>query len=310
MTLQLKASELIVVDGMIYHLGLRRGELAEQIIVVGDPARADMVADHFDSIRVRKDNREYRTRTGEYRGMPVSVVSTGIGTDNNEIALVECFGLHGFDLEQRVRNPQMPRLTLVRVGTSGGLQKDIDVGTLAISQFALGLDNTGLFYDVNGSDACTRLEDAAYNLITQNTPPDKRFRGKIFPYASQATPEVVGSLVNHARGLYAVGITASASGFYGPQGREIPGLPITVPSLQEHLAGLVVEGNRVINFEMESSLLFHLAKGIGMRVGTICPIIANRPAGTFLSDYKPAVERAIETALSAMHAMYAKNRES
>ncbi|MFX1564176.1 MAG: hypothetical protein ACFFDP_12810 [Promethearchaeota archaeon] len=224
-----------------------------------------------------------------------------MGTDNVEIVLVEAFGLNEFDLKRRVRRSSAQPLTIIRLGTSGGLQKENDVGTLAISAYALGLDSTGLFYDQPAADETSlRIEQEAYRIITEATPRDRRFKGKIHPYVSKASPEVVAALKKHAKGKHVVGITTTASGFFAPQGREIPGLKITVPRLQEHLATLDVDGLKVTNFEMETSLLLHLTRHMGYRSGTICPIIANRPAGTFLDDYGPAVERAIQTGLNAM----------
>jgi len=302
-----KASELIVVGGKIYHLRLRPDQIANNIFVVGDPARANMVAEHFDSVEHSVQNREFVTKTGTYRGMPVTVIGTGIGTDNVEIVLVEAFGLNEFDLQSKVRKEGAQPLTIIRIGTSGGLQRDIEVGTLAISAYGLGLDSTGLFYDQEAADEVSlRIEKEAYRIITEATPQDRRFRGKIYPYVSKASPEVVEALSKHAKEDYVVGITVTGSGFYAPQGREIPGLKLTVPRLQEHLATLKVDGLRIVNFEMESSLLFHLARHLGYRCGTICPIIANRPAGTFLEDYEPAVERAIEAGLGAMLELHRK----
>ncbi|MBU4242070.1 MAG: nucleoside phosphorylase, partial [Nanoarchaeota archaeon] len=271
------------------------------IFVVGDPARADKVAAHFDSVEHREQNREYVTRTGIYKEMPVTVIATGIGTDNNEIALVESFGLNEFDLETREKKEHSRDITVIRLGTSGGPQKDIKEGTLAIGSYALGLDNTGMFYEFAHPDNITKkIEEEAYRILTDNTPDGSRFKGKIIPYASKATSEVVSALEKHVKGDYAVGITASASGFFAPQGREIPGLPITVPRLQEHLATLDINGLKVVNFEMESSLLFHLGRLMNYKCGTICPIIANRQTGKFLADYSEAVERCIETGLEAM----------
>lgn len=357
MTEPVRDSELIIVGNekdeqkrkVIYHLGLRPDQLARQIFVVGDPNRADMVAMGFDTVEYMVQNREFVTRTGTYQGMPVTVMSTGIGTDNNEIAVIESFGLNEFDLETRTRKADALPLTIIRLGTSGGPQKDIECGTLAISAYALGLDNTGLFYDVPAADkTILDIEIQAYHIITAATPLECRFRGKIHPYASKASPEVVEALVKHAQIKdsrytkdisdtketgYAVGITASASGFFGPQGREIPGLPITVPRLQEYLAALCIQNdnnaNKIIslgdaaeisenagmgkdglvvaNFEMESSLLFHLCTQLKYKVGTICPIIANRPKGTFLVDYKPAVEKCIDVGLGAMLELYQKD---
>jgi len=315
---RIKDSELFVSDGKIYHLGLRPDQLTKNIFVVGDPARADKVAAYFDTIEHAMSNREYVTRTGTYENMPVTVIATGIGTDNNEIALIEAFALNEFDLETRVRKENNEPLTVIRIGTSGGPQADIEPGTLAISSYALGLDNTGMFYDYKTLDSqCKKIEDLAYDLITRATPDGRRFKGRIYPYASRASSKVVDALVNNVKGAYAVGITASASGFFAPQGRQLPGLDITIPKLQEHLATInierylgdkfgpvIKESLKVINFEMESSLLFHLAGQMGYRCGTICPIIANRPAGTFLADYSEAVDRAIRTGLDAMLELY------
>ncbi|MBI5393599.1 nucleoside phosphorylase [Candidatus Woesearchaeota archaeon] len=302
-----KESELIIIGNKIYHLGLSQEQLAKNIFVVGDPARADIVASKFDTIDHKVEHREFITRTGTYKQMPVSVIATGIGTDNNEITLVEMFGLNEFNFSSRERKENAEPLTIIRLGTSGGPQRNIFVGTLAIASYALGLDNTGMFYEYPAADSTVlTIEREAYRIITDATPDTARFKGKIIPYASKASSEVVDALVKSAERDYVVGITASASGFFGPQGREIPGLPITIPRLQEHLATLLVDNNRVVNFEMESSLLFHLAGLMGYRAGTICPIIANRQTGEFLADYSGAVERCIKVGLDAMLDLYNK----
>ncbi len=307
MVKSIKDSELPILKDKIYHLRLKPEQLARNIFVVGDPARADKVATYFDNIEYKIKNREFTTRTGKYRGMPVSVIGTGIGTDNNEIALVEAFGLNEFDLESRVRKEKIQPLTIIRLGTSGGLQKDIEVGTLAISSYGLGLDNTGLFYDQEAPDEISlRIEKEAYKIITNAAPKESRFKGKIYPYVSKASPEIVKSLAKNAKENYVIGITASASGFFAPQGREIDGLKITIPRLQEHLADLEVDGQKVVNFEMESSLLFHLARQMNYKAGTICPILANRPKGTFLKDYEAVVEKCIKVGLKAMLELYKK----
>ncbi len=305
----MKPSELITKDGRIYHLGLRPDQLARNVFFVGDPARADRVAKHFDTIEHKVENREFVTRTGTWREMPVSVIATGIGTDNNEIALVEAFALNEYDLKTRTRKADAPPLTVIRIGTSGSLQRDIKVGTLAISSYGLGLDNTGLYYELEAADeSCLRIEEEAYRLVTEATPAGRRFKGKIHPYASKASPEVVEALVKHTGKNYVVGITASSSGFYAPQGRGLPGLELTVSGLQEQLAILRVDSLRVVNLEMESSLLFHLAHQLGYRSGTICAVIANRMTGSFLEDYGPAVERAIKAGLNAMQELHTTTR--
>ncbi len=141
-----KESELVIVNGKMYHIRLSPDQLARQIFVVGDPARADRVAAHFDTVTHKVQNREFVIRTGIYQRMPLTVIATGIGTDNNEIALIEAFGLNEFDLKTRTRKENAQPLTIIRLGTSGGLQPENDVGTLAISSYGLGLDNTGLYY--------------------------------------------------------------------------------------------------------------------------------------------------------------------
>jgi uridine phosphorylase len=305
MAAPVKSSELITKKDRIYHLGLRPEQLARNLFIVGDPARAERVANHFDTIEHRVENREFVTRTGTWREMPVTVIATGIGTDNNEVALVEAFALNEYDLKTRVRKTDAPPLNIIRIGTSGGLQPDIPVGTLAVSTHALGLDNTGLYYELDAAcKVCQRIEEEAYRIITAASPAGRRFKGKIHPYASKASPQVIDALVQNVGANDVVGITASAPGFYAPQGRALPGLELTVPELQEQLATLRVDELRVVNLEMESSLLFHLARLLGYRSGTICAIIANRMTGTFLEDYSSPVERAIDAGLKAMHQVY------
>lgn len=299
----------------VYHLALSQEQLARNVMMVGNPKRALKAARFFD-LDTENDvvqNREFISVTGTYKGMPITVIGTGIGTDNVEIVLVECFGLAAFNLRTRTKKRQADSLTIVRVGTSGGPQKGIQPGTLAISDYALGLDNTGLFYQTALPDETAgRIEAAAYQIITEATPAECRFKGWIRPYASKASSVLRDALARVAskRGYpYTTGITASASGFFGPQGREIPGLPITVPMLQERLAELYVDGLTVVNIEMESSLLFHLARSLDYRACTICPIVANRPAGTFLEDYSEEEEHAIKVALIALRDIYREEEE-
>ena len=164
-------------------MNLANGELAPYVFFVGDPDRVDLVAEHFDRVTVSVDHREFRTKTGTYKGMPVSVVGTGIGTDNNEIAVIEAYGVQEFDLETRVRKGNVQPLTIIRLGTSGGPQAEIECETLAIAQYALGLDNTGMYYEVPAQDQTVLdIEREAYNIITQNTPKKTKFKRKNHPY--------------------------------------------------------------------------------------------------------------------------------
>lgn len=298
------ASEIVVVDGKVLHLGLAKGQLADNIFLVGDPARATRVAKRFDSIEYEVRNREYLTYTGRYDGVPVSVIGTGIGVDNVEIALVEAYAVSAFDFDSGERQATSPPLTFIRIGTSAGIQDDIEPGTLAISSYALGLDNCGLYYDHPAADELvTEIERQALGILTAATPVSARFRNKIIPYASQASPQVVSALAACAQAAnieYVTGITASTPGFYGPSSRVIEGLANTIPSIKTLLSPLRVQQHKVVNMEMESSLMFHIAAHLGCAVGTICPIISKPRASTAILDYTASVESAISVALSAM----------
>ncbi|MGI9542996.1 MAG: nucleoside phosphorylase [Cyclobacteriaceae bacterium] len=297
-------SEIVTINNKVYHLGLAKGELATNIFLVGDPARASKVARHFDPVTHEVKNREFVTITGTYRGLPVSVIGTGIGTDNVEIALLEAYTLHAFDFDSKEKLSDPPTLTIIRIGTSGGMQADIDPGTLGIATYALGLDSTGLFYDhPHSDDQVLAIEQAAADLLDQATPAGSRFKGKILAYASKASEEMAAELVSQAKKIQAdhvTGITVSSPGFYGPSGRYIEGLKNTVPNIKHDLAELNVNGIQAINMEMESSLIFHIAHQLGYRAGTICPIISNPYKSTAIVDYDACVKQAIEIGLAAM----------
>lgn len=297
-------SEIVVVDGKVLHLGLAKGELAENVFLVGDPARALRVAKRFEDIHCEIRNREYVTITGNYRGLSVSVIGTGIGVDNVEIAMVEAYAVHAFDFNSRERDIATKPLKFIRIGTSAGCQSDIEPGTLAISSYGLGLDNAGLYYDHPEADSLiAEMERQAHEILTAATPNAARFRGKIIPYASKASAEVVAALSNQAHRLevdHVVGITAATPGFYGPSSRIIDGLMNTIPAIKSELSAVDVNGHRVVNMEMESSLIFHLASHLGCPAGTICPVISKPTASTAILDYSPSVEKAIDVGLAAM----------
>ena len=297
-------SEIVVKDGKVLHLGLAKGQLADNIFLVGDPARALRVAKRFDDILHEVRNREYVTITGSFNDLPVSVIGTGIGVDNVEIALVEAYSVAAFDLDSGEYRSGTAPLNFIRIGTSAGIQDDIEPGTMAISTYGLGLDNAGLYYDHPPADALvTEIENEAARILLDATPPGARFRGKIIPYASKATPAVVTALQDHAAALganHVLGITAATPGFYGPSSRFIEGLVNTVPSIKTELAKLRVQDERVVNMEMESSLLFHVAGHLGCSVGTICPVISKPTASTAILDYAASVDSAIDIALGAM----------
>jgi uridine phosphorylase len=298
------ASEIVVKDGRVLHLGLAKGQLAENVFLVGDPARAIRVSNRFDRILCEVKNREFVTITGSYNDMPVSVIGTGIGVDNVEIALVEAYTVHAFDFDTSEYLPGTPPLKFIRIGTSAGVQNDIEPGTMAISTYGLGLDNAGLYYDHPPADEIvTNIEAQAFEILANATPAQSRFRNKIIPYASKASPDVAAALVNCAAALnidHVTGITAATPGFYGPSSRYIEGLANTIPAIKTQLAALQVEQHKVVNMEMESSLLFHVAGHLGCPVGTICPIISKPLSSTAILDYAASVESAIDIALDAM----------
>jgi uridine phosphorylase len=301
-------SEIVVKDGKVLHLGLAQGQLAENIFLVGDPARALRVADHFDEVNSDVRNREYVSITGTSNGMPVSVIGTGIGVDNVEIALVEAYAVHAFDFETSERRDRAAPPRFLRIGTSAGIQDDIEPGTMAISTYGLGLDNGGLFYDhPPADDIVTAIEEQARHILDEAVPVGARFHGKIVPYASKASAEVVAALSDRADFLgieHVTGITASTPGFYGASSRVIEGLVNTVPSVKTKLASLRASGQQVVNMEMESSLLFHVAAHLGCAVGTICPIISKPRASTAILDYAASIDAAISVALAAMHRLH------
>ncbi len=298
------ASEIVINDGKVLHLGLAPGELAENVFLVGDPARAVRVSERFDDIRCEVRNREYVTFTGTYAGVPMSVIGTGIGVDNVEIALVEAYAVHAFDFDSSERRADATPLKFIRIGTSAGVQDDVEPGTMAISTHGLGLDNGGMYYDHPAADdTVTKIEEHAFEILLHATPQDARFRGKLMPYASRATPDVVSALVDCAAAQkvdYVVGVTAATPGFYGASGRYIDGLVNTVPDIKNKLGALRVGELKVVNMEMESSLLFHIAAFLGCPVGTICPIISKPTASTAILDYSASVDAAISIALDAM----------
>ena len=167
-------SEIVVVNERLYHLGIKKGDIADNVFIVGDPARAIRVSKEFDTIESEISNREYLTFTGTYKGIPVSVIGTGIGTDNVEIALVETFIAHEFDLKNSTRNSDCSPMTFIRLGTSGGVQSDITPGTLAISSYAVGLDSTGIYYDQPREDEIVKsIEVATAVSYTHLTLPTK-----------------------------------------------------------------------------------------------------------------------------------------
>ena len=297
-------SEIVIVNDKLYHLGIKKSDLAENIFIVGDPARAIRVSQEFDQIDCEISNREYLTFTGSYRGIPVSVIGTGIGTDNVEIALVEAYIAHEFDLKSAEKLQNCSPLTIIRLGTSGGVQPDVTPGSLAISSYALGLDSTGIYYEQSAEDKIVKkIETEASKILNSAIDKKSRFKGKITPYASKASSEVTMALINQAEAYgveFETGITVSSPGFYGPSSRYIEGLNNTLSDIKGSLSSLNIDGLKVHNMEMESSLFFHLCSQLGYRAGTICTVISGPNDSDSIIDYEAAIGNTIRIGLNAL----------
>jgi len=260
-----KSAELVQTEECVqYHIGVGPDDVVDYIMLVGDPGRADRAAKLLDEVTLRKENREFRTVTGKYKGVDVSIMSTGIGQDNIEIVFIELMNI----MRCKRERGESPSPVLIRVGTTGGLQEYTEIGDLVISTGAVRLENTTLFFVPEGFPAI-------------------------------ANYEVVMALIEAAERLgyrYHVGVTASASGFYGAQGRKIEGFPLRYPDLPKVLKEL-----NVMNFEMESSALFTFATMRRVRAGMVCVVLANRPKNTFIKPEEKyeAERRALLTGLEA-----------
>jgi uridine phosphorylase len=304
------ASDFPITDGKVYHLNLKPEELAKDVLIVGDPDRVPLIADEFF---VRKEidrfHRGLRTITGvvEDTYQRVSIVTSGMGTPSLEIVLNELVALNEIDLLTRKRYAKFDRMNIIRVGTSGGLQLDTNIGTFIITEYAIGLDNTGLFYNVkNTNDGCQELEDIIRETISRASTSSSKSRKKIFPYVSRANPEVVRALEKTAQELdvdYKKGVTTSNSGFFANQGRQISRLPLTIPDIDDLLASTKtkIANLRIENMEMESSFLLFFMGALGYRAGAICPIIANRRNNTFTTCYSQNIKVAAQIALNALN---------
>ncbi len=294
-------------DGKVYHLHLKTQDLAPNIILVGDPGRVPVIADAvLRSREVDVEHRGLRSITGMADDVRVSIVTSGMGTSSEEIVLQELAVLNEIDPATRMRRAQFPRLNIIRVGTSGGLQAETPLGTPIITRYAIGMDNAGLFYAAPYPDAtASRLEGELARLMEIHSAPKSRFHGAIRPYVSRVHPDVERALCESARelGISAkVGITASNSGFFAAQGRDVARVPPSVLDLDKVLGNYdpLADGLRVENMEMEASLLSHVGEAIGYATGTICPVIANRRAETFKTDYEVDVRAASRIALLAL----------
>ena len=283
------SSELIINDdGSVFHLHLRPEQLADIVVLVGDPGRVALVAEHFDHIECKASNREFNTVTGTYKGRRMTVLSTGIGIGNIDIYVTELDALANVDFETRQEKAEKRQLTLVRLGTSGAIQPDIRVGELVFARTSIGFDGLLNYYKGRNEVCDLDMERAFIAHTGWNELLPK-------PYCIDADPALLALFEDVAR----EGITIAAPGFYAPQGRWVR-LEPQDPGLNEKIESFDYRGRRITNFEMESSALAGLAALMGHRAATVCTIIAQRIALDACTDYKPFVKRMIRTALDKL----------
>ena len=282
-------SELILnPDGSVYHLALRPEQLGDLVLVVGDPGRVARISAHFEKIEHQSQNREFIAHTGTYHGARITALATGIGTDNIDIVLGELDALVNIDLEKRTPKKEHKALTIVRMGTCGALQEDIPCDEFVVSHSGLGLDNVLHYYAHEQTDAELRILQA---FLQHTEWPDNL----PLPYLATGDEQLVERLGhgNH------VGLTATAGGFYGPQGRQLRAIP-SVGGLNEAFTSFQHEELRLLNFEMETSALYGLSGLLGHRAATICTVVANRLRKEYSKDHNTAIDRMIGQVLERL----------
>lgn len=281
-----KESELIInSDGSVYHLHLRPEHIAPNVLIVGDPARVKQISKHFDSIEYEIQNREFVTHTGRIGNVRITALATGIGTDNIDIVLNELDAAVNINLQTGEAYNNHTILNIIRLGTSGALQKDIEVDSMVVSEVGLGLDGLLNFYNVpDGTFEETVIEEFCRHT---NYP---AMWAK--PYAVKCSEFLLQKIGYNLTS----GITATASGFYAPQGRSLR-LPVFYPKFNQLIETFQHNELRIVNFEMETSALYGLSKLLRHNALTICAIIANRVSKQFSKNYQITVEKMIELVL-------------
>lgn len=285
MAKQIPASELLLqADGAIYHLNLHPEDLADNVILVGDPGRVAMISGLFDTVEKFKQNRELITHTGTYKGKRISVISTGMGTDNIDIVLTELDALVNIDLRTRTLKEEHHTLNLVRIGTSGALTPDIECGSFVASAYGLGIDGMLRYYDTGDI-----IREDIVEAFVRHTGWDDRLP---YPYCTAVSKELL-DRIGHDM---AQGITISAPGFFGPQGRSVRA-KLKCPELNGKIETFEYQGTAVTNMEMECSAIYGLGNLLGHRTLTTCLIIANRVTGKFMDRYHDQMEELCRTVL-------------
>lgn len=290
LTKMIKDSELILnSDGTIFHLHLKPENISDQIILVGDPARVDTISEHFEKIDFTTQNREFKTVTGWFNNKKLTIVSTGIGTDNIDIVVNELDALANIDLKKREIKKEHRSLNIIRIGTSGGLQPDLPVNTFVVSKKSIGFDGMLNFY-ANREDYCDLSFEKAFKQFT------KWNDSLPTPYVVDASQLLQSKFQDKE---FKHGVTISAPGFYGPQGRQLR-LPLAVPELNQQIEAFRFGDLRITNFEMESSAIYGLSKMLRHEALTICLIIANRVALTANENYRDEMKKLINIVLDRL----------
>jgi uridine phosphorylase len=280
--MQFPATELVLdANGAVYHLGLQPEQLARRVILVGDQDRVAKITRFFDQIDSRVQHREFVTHTGTYKGKRITVLSTGIGTDNIDICMAELDALVNIDLNNRSQEDRQMSLEIVRIGTCGMLQADMPLHSFVLSTHALGLDNIAHFYPIH----FTLNEQLLLDEITSQV----SFPAGITPYLSEAHPDMIAKLDS---AQVRKGITVTSSGFYGPQGRSLR-LASKMPDIHLSLEKFKDNEKQIVNFEMESSAIFVLGKALGHQCTSICLGVANRPQEIFSTGIDAAMDELI-----------------
>ena len=286
----IKSSELLInADGSIFHLHLKPEQIADNIILVGDPGRVELIGKLLTDIEFQVQNREFVSTTGKYNNQRVTIVSTGIGTDNIDIVVNELDALANIDLKTREIKPVKRKLNFVRIGTSGGLQDYLDVNSYVISQKAIGFDGLLNFYANRNSVSDLPFEEA----FRQHTGWGKQLTS---PYVVACSEKLFSKI--HQTDTIS-GVTISAPGFYGPQGRVLR-LPLADPLLNDKIESFSFEGQKITNFEMECSAIYGLSKLLGHEALTVCLIIANRVNKAANSNYHESMEKLIKLVLERL----------
>ena len=287
--MRIAESELIINgDGSVFHLHMRPEQLADNVILVGDPGRVDMVAEFLTDIEFRNASREFVSTTGRYNGKRFTILSTGIGCDNIDIVMNELDALANIDFTTREIKPEKRSLNILRIGTCGAIQKDIPLGSFVFSHVSVGCDGLLNWYADRDRIAMPGIEEA----FKEHVHWAKHLPDPYFVMASE-------KLIDKFADCTVKGMTISASGFYGPQGRILR-MPLAMPDMLDDFESFEYEGRRITNFEMEGAAVAGIARHLGHNAGTVCCVIANRHIGSSNPDYKPQVRKLVELCLQKL----------